>query len=193
MRIGWWTIAVVYGFWILYALVFIVQFRRVRRERVESEPARHNDYRDPRSMWGLLLEGLSFVVVWSFMEQHPPTLVVTSAAVILAAVSILMTWAAVRELGLHLRIKAVVTTDHELIRTGPYALVRHPIYLGLMGMLLATGLMVSRVWSLLAATAIFIAGTEIRVSVEENLLRKRFGSAFDHYRSRVKAYVPFVR
>lgn len=193
MRIGWWTIAVVYGYWVLYSLILIVQFRRVRRDRSESEQARRNDYRDPRSMWGLALEGVSFMVVWSFMEQHPPTFGVTIAATALAAVSILMTWAAVRELGLHFRIKAVVTTDHELIHTGPYALVRHPIYLGLMGMLLATGLMVSRVWSLLLATAIFIAGTEIRVSVEENLLRKRFGPEFDHYRSRVKAYVPFVR
>ena len=184
---------IVYGFWFLYVLVFIAQYRKVRRERLESAETRKHDYRDPRSMWGLLLEGVAFALVWSFMRRQPPTLGEALAAFVLAGVSVLVGGAAVRELGLHLRIKAVVTTDHDLIRTGPYAVVRHPIYTSLLGMLLATGLIVTQLWALLLAVAIYVAGTEIRIHIEEGLLQKRFGAEFEEYRSKVKAYIPYIR
>lgn len=193
MRVWAWTIVIVYGFWFLYVLVFITQYRKVRRERIEPEEKRRHDYRDPRSMWGLLLEGVAFAIVWSFMRQQPPAFGEALAAFVLAGVSVLVGGAAVRELGHQLRIKAVVTLDHELIRTGPYAVVRHPIYTSLLGMLLATGLIVTQLWALLLAVAIYVSGTEIRVYVEENLLRKRFGPEFEEYRSKVKAYIPYVR
>jgi protein-S-isoprenylcysteine O-methyltransferase Ste14 len=44
-----------------------------------------------------------------------------------------------------------------------------------------------------AAIALFIAGTEIRVHTEDGLLASRFGERFFEYRKRVRAYLPFVR
>ena len=40
---------------------------------------------------------------------------------------------------------------------------------------------------------VFLVGTEIRVRAEDRLLAERFQDAFAEYRSRVKAYVPFIR
>ena len=40
---------------------------------------------------------------------------------------------------------------------------------------------------------LFCAGTEIRIRVEEELLRRRFHEALERYRRRVKAYIPLVR
>lgn len=188
-----WVIATVYGLWILYFLTFVVQFYRVRRTRSENEETRRHDYRDSRSMWGLLLESASFAIVWSFMRWQPPTPGWLVAGVALALFSVLIGAAAVRELGLHFRIKAVVTRDHELIRTGPYGIVRHPIYTSLMGMLLATGLMVSRPWALPLAVMVYLAGTEIRVRAEDRLLLRRFGPEFERYRAEVSAYIPYLR
>ena len=79
------------------------------------------------------------------------------------------------------------------MRTGPYALVRHPIYTSMLAMLLVT-LLVLTPWPwAVVALAVFVGGTEIRVHTEDKLLESRFGEEFRRYRSSVRAYVPFVR
>ena len=80
-----------------------------------------------------------------------------------------------------------------MIRTGPYRLVRHPIYASLLGMLLATAAVVARWEAALAAALVYVAGTEIRVRAEDRLLARRFGPSFEEYRRTVPAYIPFVR
>jgi len=70
--------------------------------------------------------------------------------------------------------------------------VRNPIYTGMFGMLLATGLAVSSWFGLLLAIVVFSIGTAIRVISEERLLREAFGREFDEYASRVPAVIPFL-
>jgi protein-S-isoprenylcysteine O-methyltransferase Ste14 len=83
--------------------------------------------------------------------------------------------------------------DHELVRTGPYALVRHPIYASLLAALLCTLLLLTPWQWGLASLALFLAGTEIRVRTEDRLLASRFHQRFVEYRKKVPAYVPFLR
>ena len=86
-----------------------------------------------------------------------------------------------------------VKQNHELIRSGPYGIVRHPIYASLLAMLLCT-LFLLTPWQWFAVSlALFICGTEIRVYSEEALLESRFGEEFEVYRKAVPAYIPFVR
>ena len=88
---------------------------------------------------------------------------------------------------------AGLNADHELVRTGPYRIVRHPIYASMLAMFLATGLTIAR-WPLFAIGAVLmLAGTEIRVRVEDSLLASHFGSKFDDFRRTVPAYIPFIR
>jgi protein-S-isoprenylcysteine O-methyltransferase Ste14 len=115
------------------------------------------------------------------------------ASMVLAPVAALFGWLSVRHLGKQLRILAGLYADHELIRTGPYAIVRHPVYASLFMMMLATGLLFARWPVLLLSIALYIAGTEIRIHAEEGLLRARFGEEFEEYRRRVPAYLPFLR
>ena len=60
-------------------------------------------------------------------------------------------------------------------------------------MLLGTGAMISQPILLLIATLLFLAGTEIRVRIEDNLLASRFGDQFRHYQRTISAYIPLVR
>ena len=79
--------------------------------------------------------------------------------------------AAVRRLGKQWAVAAQLVEGHNLVTDGVYRFVRNPIYTGMFGMMLATGLALTR-WSvLLAAIPIFALGTYIRVRVEERLLR----------------------
>jgi len=149
-----------------------------------------------RASWfGFFLQAIGFSLVWAYVrpasyEKSVPSLI---ASMIIAPLSAALAWSAVRHLGKQWRYEAALNQDHELIQTGPYRWVRHPIYLSMLGMFLATGAAWTW-WPLLVAASIpFLAGTEIRMQAEDRLLAERFKESFTAYRSRVRAYIPFIR
>jgi protein-S-isoprenylcysteine O-methyltransferase Ste14 len=81
---------------------------------------------------------------------------------------------------------------HELHTNGAYRVTRHPIYTGILGMLLGTALIVGLpepVVGLLAAGAVFL----VRIPREERLMLQTFGEQYVRYQRRVPRLVPFVR
>src|SRR4030081_1618877 len=80
-----------------------------------------------------------------------------------------------------------------LITSGPYRLGRHPIYTSMLGILLATGSLITPWWLFLPSLILFIIGTEIRVRIEDHLLASQFGDRFAEYQKRVPAYIPFPK
>jgi protein-S-isoprenylcysteine O-methyltransferase Ste14 len=144
---------------------------------------------------GLLLEtsgiGLAFALARPVEGLEPWWQL--GLGIVLCAISCALAWGAVEHLGKQFRVNAGLYEDHELVRTGPYAIVRHPIYATLLGMLLATIVLVTRWQWAVVSLLLFVAGTEIRVRTEDGLLASRFGETFEEYRRKVPAYVPFVR
>lgn len=148
----------------------------------------------PQAKWGLLLQSIGIFFAWFRMPHTPgPSTARVFAALLLGAASTVLAWLAVRHLGKQLRILAGLYPDHELIRSGPYALVRHPVYAALFLIMIATGLIFAKWPVLLLASALYIAGTEIRIHSEEGLLRARFQKDFEDYKRSVPAYIPFLR
>jgi protein-S-isoprenylcysteine O-methyltransferase Ste14 len=80
---------------------------------------------------------------------------------------------------------------HELIRTGPYRFVRHPIYTGILVMFLGTALNIGRLQSWLALPLMTVAFW-IKLNQEERLMLRHFPEQYPVYRRQVKALVPFV-
>jgi protein-S-isoprenylcysteine O-methyltransferase Ste14 len=80
---------------------------------------------------------------------------------------------------------------HELVRSGPYALVRHPIYTGLLAALLGSAVMNGEMRSL-AAVALLAVALLVKMRLEERWMVERFGEEYRQYRREVKALVPFV-
>jgi protein-S-isoprenylcysteine O-methyltransferase Ste14 len=159
-----------------------------------SGPKRQSNVMAHTGDWGLALESAGIFFAWLWLPGTPtPGLARIVASMVLAPLGTVFGWLAVRHLGKQLRILAGLYADHELIRTGPYAIVRHPVYASLFLMMLATGLLFARWPVLLLSIALYIAGTEIRIHAEEGLLRARFGEEFEEYRRRVPAYLPFLR
>jgi protein-S-isoprenylcysteine O-methyltransferase Ste14 len=79
--------------------------------------------------------------------------------------------------------------DHALVRAGPYALTRHPIYTGLLLALLGTTLARDSLAGLVGL-ALLIAGIVTKVRLEERLLLDHFGDAYRAYRAEVPALIP---
>jgi len=88
---------------------------------------------------------------------------------------------------------ARVTERHELITSGPYAVVRHPIYTAMLGLLIATGLTFGTPTSTVAGAVLYVIGTWLRTRAEERLLEAAFGDRYAAYRRRVPALIPWPR
>jgi protein-S-isoprenylcysteine O-methyltransferase len=84
-----------------------------------------------------------------------------------------------------------IKQDHALIVTGPYRVVRHPIYTGFLFALLGSALQHGLVRSFLAVLTCAV-GLYLKVSVEEDFMVQRFGDAYLRYRRNVSALVPFL-
>jgi protein-S-isoprenylcysteine O-methyltransferase Ste14 len=81
--------------------------------------------------------------------------------------------------------------DHELIVRGPYRLVRHPIYTGLLAMLIATALEHGHIAGVIGLIFAF-ASFWIKSNYEEEVMRKQFPDRYATYRGQVKRIIPFV-
>lgn len=81
--------------------------------------------------------------------------------------------------------------DHELIVRGPYSIVRHPIYTGLLLAFLGTALAIGA-WRGLIATAIVAVSFWRKLRLEERWLCELFGEQYAAYMRRVRALVPWV-
>jgi protein-S-isoprenylcysteine O-methyltransferase Ste14 len=144
---------------------------------------------------GLLLEGLAIAMAFIFRipQEQDPGLVRLLLSMAIAPIAPVMAWTAVTHLGRQFRVNAGLYHDHQLVHTGPYNVVRHPIYSSLFAITLSTLFLFTQwQWAILSV-AFFIAGTEIRVRTEDGLLLSRFGEEFERYRSKVPAYIPWVR
>lgn len=84
-----------------------------------------------------------------------------------------------------------VKQEHELIRSGPYALVRHPIYSGLLLALAGSALMLGN-WRALVGLALIVGALLRKLKIEERFMAEQFGEAYARYRAQVAMLVPFI-
>jgi protein-S-isoprenylcysteine O-methyltransferase Ste14 len=150
--------------------------------------------RDSRWRWGLLLEVAGYVILGQgpFWSRPLPSWRLGLSLLFLALAS-LLSWTATRALGRYLRFEAAIDEGHQLIRSGPYRVVRHPIYASMLCLFLGVGFMVASPMHFVLGLVFFIAGTEIRVRIEDRLLADRFGEEFLEYRRSTSAYIPVIR
>ena len=95
------------------------------------------------------------------------------------------------QLGRNWSATVTVKQDHDLITSGPYRFVRHPIYTGLLLGLL--GIAVARAeWRGVLAVALAFGAFWRKLRIEERWMREQFGVAYEEYSRRVSALIPFV-
>jgi protein-S-isoprenylcysteine O-methyltransferase Ste14 len=96
-----------------------------------------------------------------------------------------------RVLGRHWSGEITIKVDHQLIRFGPYRLVRHPIYTAWLGMFAGTALVFGQMHGVLGfAMAAFAYWRKIRL--EEANLKNAFGPEYDAYRRETWALIPWL-
>jgi protein-S-isoprenylcysteine O-methyltransferase Ste14 len=175
--------------WLLWVAYWIITWSRTKSdERRESEMSR-------RFHSGLIVAG---AVVMTFPDILPPALnrrlitehewVYWLCAALVAAGLGFACWARA-VLGANWSAAVVVKQGHELIRSGPYRYVRHPIYTGLLAALFGTALETGA-WRGLIGFALIVVAIVYKYRTEEAFLSGKFGDDYVRYRAEVPALVP---
>ena len=127
---------------------------------------------------------------WRSLEWQSPWATGIGLAILFGS-TVFTLWARFA-LGTMWTLDAVVKEGHALRTDGPYGITRHPIYTGILGMLLGSLLLagVGRSLLLLPVGLVFF---EIKLHVEEELMLATFPDEYQRYRRRVPQLIPGLR
>src|ERR1700691_4853549 len=169
------------GPWIVFVAYWAVGALKTRRtERKESFASRYGI---------LLLEIIGFVLLFSDDAEigvlgHR----VIHRTYALAVTGVALTWAGIAlalwarwHLGQYWSARITIKEDHKLIRTGPYARLRHPIYSALDLAAIGSALAIGR-WRCIVGVCVIIVGFWIKAKREEAMLGAHFRSDFEEHR-----------
>ena len=159
-----------------------------------SSPAKSTESRPSRRVHELLVNLALLLVVFPFPglpgRRFLPggPYVAWAGLCIQTASGALGVWAR-RHLGPNWSGEIAIKVDHRLIRSGPYRIVRHPIYTAMLGMFAGSAVVSGQLHAALGlAMAVFAYWRKIRL--EEANLRKAFGPVYDAYRRATGSLVP---
>jgi protein-S-isoprenylcysteine O-methyltransferase Ste14 len=179
------------GLWVLFVIYWAAAALRMKRL----------DRGAIRSGMGLRFGIFVIVAVAIALVRRSPELRALQAAqfesvpmavsgAIIAAAGVMLAFWARAAIGRNWGPPATRRTDTELVTSGPYAIVRHPIYGGLLLMMVGTAIGIIPTWWLVAAAAGIYFSYSARA--EERFMTERFPDSYPAYRARTKMLLPFL-
>ncbi len=150
-----------------------------------------------------ILRALAFLVVivllaapriplgWLYLQLWPSGIwpFAVGAAVTVAGL-LFAVWAR-QHLGSNWSRSVTIKQGHDLITTGPYALVRHPIYTGILTGFLGTAIALSQVRGIIAFVLVFLVFWA-KLRMEEKWMRSQFGEKYATYAGQTATLVPYL-
>ncbi|MGH8094886.1 MAG: methyltransferase family protein [Chthoniobacterales bacterium] len=180
-----------YAVWSMWALSWFLAAVWSSRAESRASIARQLPYRL------LTLAGFFLLFAVNTRRSHSPLRLwklpygAGWAMVLLCLVGFGFAWWARLHLGRLWSAFVTRKADHRIVDTGPYAIVRHPIYTGIILAAIATAIIKGTVFAI-AGAALATLGFWIKARLEEGFLRAQLGAeAYDAYRRRVPMLVPF--
>lgn len=115
---------------------------------------------------------------------------VAAGAIVQAGFLLLAVWAR-RHLGRNWSAEVRIGVGHQLVRSGPYKFLRHPIYTAMLGMFLGTAIASTQYHALLGVAILILAYLR-KSHLEDKILAQTFSEEYNDYRRDTWALVPFV-
>lgn len=178
------------GLWVAWTAYWLVASRGAKQDRRQESWLSRASHIVPLMLAAYLLwvPHIAGVLGERFLPDAPATFWTGFAIV---ALGLGFTVRARIVLGRNWSGIVTVKQDHELITSGPYRFVRHPIYTGLLvafaGSAIARG-----EWRGVLAVLIVLVGLWRKLELEERWMIETFGDAYLRYRKQVRALIPFV-
>ena len=185
------AINVINACWLVFVVVWMVAAASTKRTVYRESTAQRLRY------WILLVIAYLLLIkgrrlpypVGAQIIPHTKAMAWTGA--VLCIVGLAFTIWARGTLGRNWSGAVTLKECHELIDRGPYRLVRHPIYTGLLTMFVATVIALGHVAGIIGALLVFVSFW-IKLGHEEKLMLKQFPDQYAAYQQRVKRIIPFV-
>jgi protein-S-isoprenylcysteine O-methyltransferase Ste14 len=137
------------------------------------------------------------ILVGTVLSRVAPTAAIGSAVAVWIGLGLLWCGIAlrlwsVRTLGRYFTVIVQTSRDQPVITDGPYRLIRHPSYAGLLLAVTGVGLVIGNWWSLISLTVGMAVGLVFRIRVEERALLRDLGDDYRDYAATHKRLIPFV-
>ena len=149
--------------------------------------------------WGIVLGSTLGIVVAVGAAKNVASLALPGPAWWPLAVGLVLIWGglalrwwAVLALGRFFQTTLVVQAGHRVVETGPYRVVRHPSYSGLMLVFVGVGFTLGNWLSVAACLVLPLLGLLVRIRAEEELLSRKLGEPYRAYAARTPRLVPRV-
>ena len=177
--------------WVAWGVYWLIAAADVKTTARSESAASRAAHLLPLAIAGMLLVTSRLPIPFLYSHLFEPTLATFwLGAGIVAAGLVFAVWARAI-LGRNWSGTVTLKQDHELIRSGPYRWVRHPIYTGLLLGFLGTAIALAE-WRGVFALLIVLAALWRKLRHEERWLGEIFGADYAKYRSEVAALIPFV-
>ena len=162
-------------------------------KRSRGKSAQRGDRGSMQLLWlcitlGVVLAILARQVSWARIPGPMALVNVISLTLLLGGLT--LRWISILTLGRLFTVDVAVYTDHEVVQTGLYRVMRHPSYTGLLIAFLGLGLAFTNYLSVLGLFLPIIPGMAYRVAKEEQALLSSLGPAYSAYCSRTKRFIP---
>jgi len=183
---------IIAGEWIVF-LVFIFSLGFVYGGKTE----RISKWYIQRSFLLFVLAIIAIIVIQRFepgillLRIIPDTVLSGVAGIVITTAGLAFaTWARIH-LGKFWSSMPMIKAGHHLIRTGPYRIVRNPMYTGMLvafaGSAIVTGKLVAFI-----AVGIIVIGLWLKIKAEEDILLEKFGEEYIRFKRDVKALIPYI-
>lgn len=114
------------------------------------------------------------------------------AGIVLVCLGAAWRWYAILTLGRYFTATIMIQTEQPVVQHGPYKLVRHPSYSGVLLVILGFGFMIGNWISLITIFTSLFVPLLYRIAVEEHELLQHLGADYQEYMKRTKRLIPFV-
>ncbi len=178
-------------------IIFVLELILTWKKRSKARTATRVDRSTLAFIWGIVLTSILTAIPFGWYHI-PPGLAfslsqveIDFCIVLLLAGLMLRCWS-VYTLGSFFTVNVAIHREHRLISAGPYALLRHPSYTGLLLELLALGISYQHVLSLAIVVIPTVIMLLVRIQMEERVLSQHLGQQYSDYQNQTYALLPYL-
>lgn len=132
------------------------------------------------------------IIEWAYLKPTTVSTIWFIPGLSLLILGIVVRVWAIRTLGKFFTATVQVKSEHQLVKNGPYNLVRHPSYLGAFLAFVGSAVILEAWWGLMIAILAMLIAYSIRIKTEEITLVHNFGEQYKEYQARTKRLIPYI-
>jgi protein-S-isoprenylcysteine O-methyltransferase Ste14 len=188
---GWDPGTMIRALWILFAVYWVISALKRKKTKQRESILQRLTYVLPLLLAFLLFSRPEADHGWLGAPFYSQSLAAGWLGVLLTAAGVAIAFWARVHLGTNWSGVVTLKEDHELIRTGPYRTIRHPIYTGILLAVLGSVVALGQVRGVIAFVIIWLS-FYIKARREESLLSAEFGSRFVEHQQHTGMFLPRI-